>query len=102
MCLFDLRNQSPEVLQRILDDYYFLGPPWFEETRKGWRVSQLAYLVLDPAYYDQIIPNAKVHDHSRETGKYRHYIPHGEVWMDGHVPLEWIETVILAKILKPQ
>lgn len=101
VCLFDLQNDSAEVIQNILSSYYFLGPTWFEKTKKGWIVSQLAYLLLDPAYYDRIILNSWVHDHYRETGTYLQWIPHGEVWIDNHVPLDWIETVILANIRRP-
>jgi hypothetical protein len=102
VCLFDLRDHSAEVSQRILDDYYFLDPTWFQEVKNGWIIYQVAYLVLDPASYEKIIPNHKVHEHGGETGKYLHFIPHGEVWIDDHVPLDWIETVILANLKRPR
>lgn len=101
VCLFDLRNHTAEVYERILNDYYFLGPNWFERPKNGWIVSRLAYLVLDPAYYDRIIPNRTVHEHYRETAKYHHFIPHGEVWIRDHVPIDWIATVILANMKRP-
>jgi hypothetical protein len=64
-----------------------LGPHWFAKTKRGWVVSQLAYLLLDPAYYNRIILNSTQSDHCKATGKFLQYIPHGEVWIDNHVPL---------------
>jgi hypothetical protein len=99
--LFDLQNYSAEVIESILDNYYFLDPHWFAKTKRGWVVSQLAYSLLDPAYYKRIILNSTQNDHCKATGKFLQYIPHGEVWIDNHVPLDWIETVLLANIRRP-
>ncbi len=101
VCLFDLQNHRPQVLERILFDYNFLGPSWFQQEKNGWIVSHLAYFILDSAYEDQIIPNSRAREHLKQTERYYQYIPDGEVWIENHVPLEWIETVILARVLSP-
>lgn len=52
-------------------------------------------------HYGHIIPNRRVHEHASREGKYRHFVPYGEVWLDNHVPLEWIESVLLVKRKMP-
>lgn len=96
VCFFDLREHSNEIIERIHDDYPFSGPPWFERTRNGWTTSHIAYLLLNQVYYDRIIPNRTVHDYYNSTGQYLHFVPYGEVWIKDHVPLDWIESVILV------
>ena len=98
VCLFDLRNDHPDLIHGILECYTFLGPRWFGKQKKSWLVSELAYLLLDPSCYDRVIPNSRAHDHCKETGKYLQFIPRGEVWMEDHVPLDWVDTVILTKL----
>jgi hypothetical protein len=98
VCLFDLRNDDQALLERVLNNYYFLGPPWFEKRQADCSVLDLAHLVLDPAYYDRLIPFARVHDHYRITGRLLQAIPHGEAWIEGHVPISWIEMVIFANV----
>lgn len=101
VCLFDLRNHSAEVSEHIIHNYNYLDPTWFEKARNGWMVSRLAYLVLDPAHYENLIQNSAQNDYYKTTGKFLHFIPHGEVWIDNHVPLDWIDTVILADMRRP-
>lgn len=101
VCLFDLRDHSKETLKRILDDYYFLGPSWFEMARGAFKVAELRYLILHKNYYDRIIPNHAALDHLRTTGKYLHFVPNGEVWIEEQLPLEWIDTVISVTIRRP-
>jgi hypothetical protein len=31
VCLFDLRHDDPDIIQKSLDCYYFLGPSWFSK-----------------------------------------------------------------------
>jgi hypothetical protein len=100
VCFFDLRNDSPELLSRTLECYYFLGPSWFGNLSEAWTEWDLAYLILDPAYYDRLLPNNKVHEHYKETGKFLHAIPGAEVWIEDRVPITWIESVLLANIRK--
>ena len=98
VCLFDLRTAHSDVIQDALSCYNFLGPHWFEKQKTSWIVSELAYLLLDPSCYDRIIPNSRVHDHYKATRQFLQMIPQVEVWMEDHVPLDWIDTVILTKL----
>lgn len=99
VCLFDLRVDPPD-LNQILKCYNFLGPFWFRKKNKGWIVSELVYLILDPSCHDRIIPNSLAHAHSEATGQFLQKVPHAEVWIEDHVPLDWIGTVILTKLTK--
>ncbi len=99
VCFFDLRNDSPELIERVHGCYPFLSPPWFETLHENCTVRNLAYLILNPAYYERIIPYSSVHDHARNTGKLLKAIPHGEVWIENRVPINWIETVLVANIV---
>jgi hypothetical protein len=101
VCLFDLRHNDPNIIQRTLDCYYFLGPSWFSKHGRKYISWNLAYLILDKKYYDQIIPNSRVHDHYRETGEYLQAIPISEVWMNTNVPLSWVEKVLLVRVREP-
>jgi hypothetical protein len=101
VCFFDLRNHSAEVSEHIIHNYNFLGPTWFENARKGWLVSRLAYLILNPIHYENLIHSSAQNDYYKTTGKYLHFIPHGEIWIDDHVSLDWIDTVILADMRRP-
>ncbi|TAK09462.1 hypothetical protein EPO44_01260 [bacterium] len=101
VCLFDLRNDTPEVIQNTLECYYFLGPTWFARHEDDCIVWDLAYLFLSPEYYDLIIPNSEVHDYYKKTGKYLHAIPASEVWVKDKIPLSWIEKVFLVTIREP-
>lgn len=101
VCLFDLRDDDPDILQRTLDCYDFLGPSWFSKHGRKYISWALAYLFLDPQYYDQIIPNSRVHDHCRETGEYLQAIPTSEVWVKTKVPLSWVEKTLLVRVREP-
>jgi hypothetical protein len=98
VCLFDLRHNDPDIIQRTLDCYYFLGPSWFSKHSRKYISWDLAYLILDPKYYDQIIPNSRVHDHCRKTGEYLQAIPTSEVWVETKVPLSWIEKAMIVRV----
>lgn len=98
VCLFDLRNDHPDIIESALSCYPFLGPHWFSRRKNGWMVSELAYLLLDPACLETTIPNSRAYDHYKATGMWHSYIPKVEVWMKGHVPLDWIDTVLLTKL----
>jgi len=98
VCLFDLR--ADHVSETALSCYYFLGPHWFAQRRNGWIVTELAYLVLDPVCYDKLIPNCRAYAHYEATGRFPNYIPDAEVWIEDHVPLVWVNTVILSKLTK--
>lgn len=100
VCLFDLRNDSPDLIQHVLSCYYFLDPLWFQKQKGSWIISELAYLLLNPSFYDKIVPNSRAGDHYNATEQWLQRIPRGEVWMEDHVPLEWVDTVILTRRVK--
>jgi hypothetical protein len=98
VCFFDLRNESQEFVDKVHGCYPFLSPPWFGTPNKKYTTFKLTYLILNPTYYDRLIPYSTVHDHCRNTGKFLRAIPHGEVWIKERVPMGWIETVLTANI----
>ena len=99
--LFDLRNDNYEIIQNTLNCYYFIGPEWFAKHGRKYITWDLAYLFLDEQYYNQLIPNSRVHDYYRETGQYLQAIPKSEVWIKNEIPLSWIAIVLLVKIKEP-
>ena len=101
VCLFDLRNQTSEMIQNTLNCYDFLGPSWFSKHGRKYITWDLAYLFLDSQYYSRLIPSSRIHDHYRETGLYLQAIPKSEVWIENEIPLSWIERVLLVTIKKP-
>lgn len=101
VCLFDLRNDNSEIIQNTLNCYYFLGPSWFSKHGRKYITWDLAYLFLDPQYYDQLIPSSQVHDYYQKTGRYLQAIPKSEVWIEDKIPLSWIENTLLVKIKEP-
>jgi hypothetical protein len=98
VCLFDLRHDDPNIIQNTLDCYYFLGPSWFSKLGRKYTSWDLAYLILDQQYYDQLIPNSRVNDNYRETGEYLQAIPKSEVWIKTKVPLSWIEKILVVRV----
>jgi hypothetical protein len=101
VCLFDLRNDASEIIEDTLNCYDFLGPSWFFKYGRKYITCDLAYLFLDPQYYDRLIPSSRVHDHYRETGQYLQAIPKSEVWIEDRIPLSWIESTLLVRIKEP-
>ncbi|GEM_PF-1269261 len=98
VCLFDLRNDNPEIIQSTLDCYDFLSPWWFSKWGRKYITWDLAYLLLDPQYYNRLIPNSRAYDHYRETGQHVQAIPKSEVWIENRIPLSCIESTLLVKI----
>jgi hypothetical protein len=98
VCLFDLRDDTPEKIQKALDCYYFIGPNWFSKHGRKFITWDLVYLFMYPQYYDQLIPSTRVHDHYRETGKYLQAIPDSEVWIENSIPLSWIRKALFVTI----
>jgi hypothetical protein len=96
--LFDLRASTPEIIQKTLDCYDFRGPSWFARYGRKYTHWNLAYLFLNSEYYDQLIPNAMVHEHYKKTGRYLLAIPDSEVWVDQKIPLDWIGQVLIVNI----
>ena len=100
ICFFDLRDGDDPFVHAVLDKYYFLAPSWFAIWKQDIKVWYLAYLILDPSYYDQLIPYGKAREEFKTIGKSFQMIPDGEVWIPDEVPMEWITKVILVQITK--
>ena len=98
VCLFDLRDDSPDIIQKTLDCYNFIGPSWFEKVNDENSTWDIVYLLLNAKYYDRIIPNTAAHDYYSKTGKPPHLIPKTEVWIEDHLPLDWIDTALIVTI----
>lgn len=92
VCLFDLRENNEKILEEIKFRYPLLYPSWFSIEKDGWDITEVTYLLLNPGYYSAIIPNSAA---PPPTEHCKHIRP-GEVWIEDHIPLEWIDTVILA------
>ncbi len=101
VCLFDLQENNTQIIQNTLDCYYFLGPSWFSKHGRKYITWDIAYLFLNPKYYNQLIPNSRLHDHYRQTEQYLQAVPKSEVWIENSIPLLWIESVLLVKIKEP-
>jgi hypothetical protein len=93
VCLLDLRNPSVENVESICSRYAFLAPDWLETDRGTFKCSELTYLILHARYHKQLIYPSSATPPSTEHNK---YLPYGEVWIKDHIPLKWIDTVILA------
>jgi len=98
VCFFDLRDKTEKTLKDILSCYYFLGPSWFMQDHGAYRETTLAYLILDPAHYNKLIPYEKAVKDFNRTSKWLQAIPHGEVWIADHVPITWISKAYFVRI----
>jgi len=100
VCLFDLRNMCPDVIEPVsrYGSYNFLRPLWFKQLRNDCNNWNLAYLILNPLYYDQLIPYEKIHEYPQERGMCRMAIPKIEAWIKDCVPLTLIVKIILVTI----
>ncbi|MGD9850844.1 MAG: hypothetical protein AB7T38_06240 [Nitrospirales bacterium] len=101
VCLFDLRHAKPELITDILDRYDFCHPPGnlgSTEGSENCSKRALAYLILDPRFYGQLIHYEKYIEHTRKTGQYPMAIPKVETWIANRIPIKWLEKVILTKI----
>ncbi len=100
VCLFDLRDQSREIIDETLLRYYFLEPHWFMRYEPSFIVSHLAYLILHPQAYDEIVPNETARRVWSETNNYEHYVPTTECWYPGDISLAFVQRVLLVRIRK--
>jgi hypothetical protein len=98
VCLFDLRNKTEKEVQNTLDCYYFLGPTWFMKHGRKFCYWNLAYLFLKKEFHDKLIPNFSVFEYWRKSEDYLQAIPDTEVWVEGRIPLSWIERVLKVKV----
>lgn len=83
ICLFDLRNQTDEIIQEALMKFYFLNP--FRNKNKS------VYLILSPESYADLIDYTVA---KKEVGYKGMWIPYVECWYPTTIPLERIEKII--------
>jgi hypothetical protein len=101
VCLFDLRVENEARILDFLGCYYFLKPTWFAERTSKSSIWDMAYLILNPRYYEKIIPNAQWRSYLKTDNPYLDAIPYGEVWIENQLPLEWVQTLIRVRIVEP-
>lgn len=93
VCLLDLRSPSEANVESIHSRYAFLVPGWLQTDRGTFKCSELTYLILHAKYHNKLIYPSSATPPSTERNK---YLSSGEVWIKDHIPLKWIDTVILA------
>jgi hypothetical protein len=99
ICLFDLRDKTEDIINDTLSKYDFLNPtPWFEEYEEPFFKLYLAYLILNPAYYNKLIPNEAAIDYEKETSRNFQYIPTTECWFENELPIGYINKLLLVHI----
>jgi hypothetical protein len=89
VCLFDLRNQTPEAIQRGLECLYFLAPHQLGD--------HIAFLLLRLNAYNQLItwPNIAA---ITDLAAFR--IPRVECWFPGDLPISLLGDVLLIQIVR--
>ena len=99
VCLFDLRSVDINDMGYTLENYYFYRPQWFVEyiendvdVKKEYNESNLAYLIVNPLFYDKLIPNENVNCSDGFM------IPDVECWFPGDMPIKYIKKVIFVQI----
>jgi hypothetical protein len=101
VCLFDIRGKSDSEIDDILGKYYFLRPNWFKEVDGNYFEWNLAYMILSPEYYEQLIPYEKMRElPDYSSGKFI-AIPGAEVGIKDRVPVEWFCKTYLVRIREP-
>jgi hypothetical protein len=101
VCLFDFRNRSEHEIQKTRESYYdYFGPTWFRQYFKSHIKLNLAYLILSPKHYKELIANSFAHEEYKRTNKYYQYVPNTECWYPGDIPLQHIEKTILLRVYK--
>ena len=91
VCLFDLRNTTPEQIQNALvGSLHFLDP--FDDD------TDVVYLFVSPRLYGKLITNEKapalLGDRRKEM-----WIPEVECWHEGDIPIDLIERVLVVHIV---
>jgi hypothetical protein len=102
VCLFDLRDQSVEIMRKWLGigntQYDYLYPEWFRHWTPDFCEWNLAYLFLDPTAWPKLKPNKLADEERRKTGQWPHCVPAIEVWFQGNLHLSLIEESLLVRI----
>ena len=97
VCLFDFKNKTEEEIQKTISCYTFWGPSWFWEYTEDYKKIALAYLIISPECFDQIVPNSRAPEVFKKTGEYQQYIPKTECWFPGKVPISCVKKVIIVR-----
>jgi len=87
VCLFDLRFESNENIEKIRGWYNFLAPRFEDKT--------LVYLILSPKHHVDVTTLSMVDEQSKEQAM---YLPHIESWHVNPIPLNKIETIYKVTI----
>ena len=98
VCFFDLRAKTEDIVEDIRVTYDFLGPTWFMTYYEGYIEWNLAYFILHPNYYSQLIPYEKAVEDFNSSGKWLQAVPHQEAWIEHEVPLNWISKTLRVQI----
>lgn len=85
--LFDLRTTSDDELEKALSNFYFLNPPFVDNTP--------LFLIISVALYPTLIPWTKARD---EDAWKEMFIPYVEIFHQGDIPVSSISRVISVKI----
>lgn len=96
ICLFDLRDISPQEMSEALNRYYFLKPHWSEKFSGEYSESDFICLFLSDSYYEHLIPNGM--GRSQEKSKNVLYIPKVECWSSKDIPVSHFREILHVKI----
>jgi hypothetical protein len=89
VCLFDLRNQTTEAIQRGLECLCFLAPHQLGD--------RIAFLVLHPNAHNQLVTWADIAANTHLTA-FR--IPRIECWFPDDLPIGLLEEALLVHIVR--
>lgn len=85
--LFDLRTTSDDELEQALNNFYFLNPPFMDNSP--------IFLILSPSLYPVLIPWTQAKD---DRAWAEAFIPYVESFYRGNIPASNLSRVIAAKI----
>ncbi len=90
VCLFDLRNQTTEAIQRGLECLYFLAPHQLGD--------HIAFLLLRSTAYNQLITWPDI---AATTDLAAFRIPRVECWFPDDLPITLLEDPLLIHVVRP-
>ena len=89
VCLFDLRNQTTEAIQRGLECLYFLAPRQLGD--------HIAFLLLHSTAHNQLVTWADI---ATNTDLAAFRIPRVECWFPDNLPISLLEGALLVQIVR--
>jgi hypothetical protein len=90
VCLLDLRNKTDEVIERGLDDFYFLSPPPLGDD--------LVFLILSLKSYTGLLHWEDLAPEAGPAGIQR--IPYLECWYPTDLLLSFIHRALFVHVLQ--